>query len=322
MHKIFITRKIPESGLQILREAGILADVWQKEKPPSKRQIKKIIEKGRHEGIISQLTDVIDRNLLSSCPTVKIVANYAAGFNNIDLTAAKELGIAVANTPNVSGQAVAEHAVALILAVSTRLAEGDRFVRSGKFEGFSPFAFIGTDLSGKTVGLVGVGDIGSRTAKILRYGFNANILYYDIAPHEGVERESSAQRREKLDDLLRESDVVSLHVPLLDSTRHLIDVRALSIMKPSAILVNTARGPVIDENALVTALRAGTIRGAGLDVFEFEPKLAKGLAKLPNVVMTPHIASARESVRNAMSEISARNIVDFFAGKKPIGLLE
>ncbi len=320
-HKIFITRHIPDAGVDILKSAGFELDIWDKKTPPSTRQIKARVRKGGHKALLSQLTDAIDRDLLSSCPSLKIVANYAAGYNNIDLAAARELGIAIANTPGVSGQAVAETAVALTLAVSTRLVEGDRFVRSGKFKGFSPFSFIGTDLAGATVGLVGVGDIGSRAARTLRFGFGAKILYYDVTPHEIIERELGAVRVTSLDDLLRQSDVVSLHVPLLDSTRHLIDARALSLMKKSAILINTARGPVVDEKALVSALKSGTIRGAGLDVFEFEPRLSAGLAKLPNVVLTPHLASARESVRKAMAEIAARNIVDFFGGKRPTGLV-
>lgn len=319
--KIFITRQIPDAGIDILRAAGFEIDVWDKKNPPSKRDIISRVKKGGHHAILSQLTDAIDRDFFSSCPSIKIVANYAAGYNNIDLVAAKEKGVTIANTPGVSGQAVAETTVALTLAVSTRIAEGDRFVRSGKFKGFSPFSFIGTDLGGATVGLVGVGDIGSRAAKTFRFGFGAKILYYDVVAHQDIERELGAVRVSSLDDLLRQSDVVTLHVPLLDSTRHLIDARALGLMKRTAILVNTARGPVVDEKALVTALKSGTLRGAGLDVFEFEPKLSAGLAKLPNVVLTPHLASARESVRKAMAEIAARNIVDFFEGKRPTGLV-
>ncbi|MDE2116909.1 MAG: D-glycerate dehydrogenase, partial [Patescibacteria group bacterium] len=244
-------------------------------------------------------------------------ANYAVGYNNIDVNEAKNRGIIVTNTPGVSALAVAEHTVALTLALTTRLAEGDEFMRTGKYRGWEPMLLIGSDLSGRMMGLIGVGAIGSEVARIMKSGFNADIVYYDVNPNPGVEQKYGARRMATVDEVLRAADIVSLHVPLLESTHHLIDAKRLAMMKPTAFLINTSRGPVVDENALVAALKTKQIAGAGLDVYEFEPKLNKGLTKLPNVVLTPHIASSRESVRNAMAVLAAQNIIDFFETGAP-----
>jgi lactate dehydrogenase-like 2-hydroxyacid dehydrogenase len=223
----------------------------------------------------------------------------------------------VTNTPGVSAVSVAEHAMALILALTTRTVEGDTFVRRGEFKGWLPLGFWGTDLTGQTLGLIGVGNIGSRVARIAYGGFNTKIIYYDVAVNVEVEQVCAASRCGSVEELLAQADVVSLHVPLLDSTHHLINAERLRLMKPTAILVNTSRGAVIDERALVAALQQRVIRGAGLDVFEFEPELTPGLATLPNVVLTPHIASARAQTRIEMARVAAQGIIDFFAGKVP-----
>ncbi len=317
--KIFITRMIPQVGIDMLRAAGFEVDIFPKSYPPPQRNLISYLKEGKYDGMISLLTDAIDAKLFAAAPSLKIVSTYAAGYNNIDTEEAKRRGVAVANTPRVSSLPVAEHAIALMLALTTRLVEGDEYVRFGKYKGWSAMNFMGSDVCGKTFGLVGVGQIGSHAARIASKGFGMNIIYHDLVENKEVETECGAKRVATLEELLATADVVSLHVPLLPSTRHLISADKMKLMKPSAFLINTSRGPVIDEKALVAALKNGTIKGAGLDVFEFEPKLVPGLAKLSNVVLTPHIASAREAARINMSKVAAQNIIDFFEGKTPVG---
>lgn len=306
--KIYITRKIPDVGLKMLKEKGILFDMGTSKLPPSKKYIKKMLSKYPYDGVISFLTDQIDTEIFDTCPNVKIFANFSVGFNNIDIEEAKKRGILVTNTPGTSGTAVAEHAVALMFALTTRLIEGDKFIRKGKFKGWDPELLIGTDIKGKTIGLIGVGDIGSRVAHMLHNGFGVNIIYSDVTQNTALEVDTGAKRMETA-EILREADIVSLHVPLLPSTKHLINKSSLSTMKPTAIIINTSRGPVIDEKELINALENGIIAGAGLDVFEFEPKLVAGLSKLNNVALTPHIASSRQTARDMMAEISVKNII-------------
>lgn len=305
---IYITRKIPEAGIKILKDEGITFDIGKYKIAPTKKELIKELKKKPYDGVISFLTDQIDKEIFDICPTVKVFANFSVGFNNIDLEEAKKRNICISNTPGTSATAVAEHAVALMLALTTRLVEGDEFMRMGKFKGWDPDLFIGTDMKGKTIGLIGAGQIGTEVAKMLHYGFNANVIYSDIKRNTELENIDGVIRKETA-EILRESDIVSLHVPLLPETHHLINKESLATMKKTAFLINTSRGPVVDENALVYALEKDIIRGAGIDVFEFEPKLAKGLAKLPDVIITPHIASARQSAREMMSEIAAKNIV-------------
>lgn len=308
-NKIYITRAIPEIGITMLRSKGYEVDVWTKDQAPSKRQLMRALKKKPYDGVICLLTDQIDADVFAAAPKARIFANYADGYNNIDLAEAAKRGIAISNTPGVSSDAVAEHAVALMLALSTRLVEADSYVREGRYKGWAPLHFIGPGMDGKTIGLVGVGHIGSRVAAALKKGFGARVIYYDVAPNAQIEAEYGAEKKADLESLLREADIVSLHVPLLDSTRHLINAERLALMKPTALIINTSRGPVIDEQALVKALESGQIAGAGLDVFEFEPKLARGLAKLKNTVLTPHIASARQSIRDEMARMAADNVI-------------
>jgi len=315
--KIFITRKMPEIAEKMLIESGFSVDVWPKERAPKKRELIKQLEKEKYDAVLCLLTDKIDSEVFDASPTTKIFANYAAGFDNIDISEAKNRNIIITNTPGVSSVAVAEHTFALMLALTTRIVEGDSFMRRGKYTGWEPMSFIGTDFAGKKIGIVGVGNIGSQVARMAHNGFGAEILYTDINQNTEIEQKYGAKKCASLEDLLRESDIVSLHVPLLDSTHHLINETNLKLMKPTAFLINTSRGPVIDEKALVKTLQNKTIRGAALDVFEFEPKLSSGLSKLSNVILTPHIASARDSVRNEMARLAAQNIIDFFSSKIP-----
>jgi len=306
--QIYITREIPESGLKLLKEKGILFDINKKDSILSKNELIKILKKKPYDGVISLLTDEINSEVFDACPTAKVFANFAVGFNNIDTDEAKRRNISVSNTPGTSAMAVAEHTVALMLALTTRLVEGDELIRRNKFKGWNPNLLIGTDLHRKKIGLIGVGQIGTEVAKMLHDGFKADIIYSDIVHNETLEKLSNAVKK-TTEEVLCEADIVSLHVPLLPSTKHLINKESLATMKKTAFLINTSRGPVVDEKALVYALKNDIIRGAGLDVFEFEPKLVKGLNKLDDVILTPHIASSRASCRNMMSEVAVKNII-------------
>jgi glyoxylate reductase len=285
--------------------------------PPTKKDLIKQLKKKPYDGVISFLTDPIDKEIFDACPTIKIFANFSVGFNNIDIEEAKKRGLEASNTPGTSDVAVAEHTIALMLALTTRLVEGDRYMRAGKYKGWDPELLVGTDMKGKTIGLIGGGAIGGEVARIFNKGFGANIIYSDIVQNNKLEEETGAIKKE-FDDLIKEADIISLHCPLLPTTTHLINKEVLSKMKPTAFLVNTARGPVIDEEALVLALKNKQIRGAALDVYEYEPKIVKGLNKLDNVILTPHIASARETARNMMAEIAAKNIISVLETGKAI----
>jgi glyoxylate reductase len=314
---IYITRKIPEPGLKLLDEKGIKYDIGNFKKPPTTKDLKKELQKKNYTGVISFLTDKIDREIMEAFPGIKIYSNFAVGYDNLNIEDAKSRGVFLTNTPGTSAIAVAEHTVALMLALTTRLVEGDEYMRRGKYKGWDPNIFIGTDLRGKVIGLIGAGQIGTEVAKMLRYGFGANIIYSDIKRNTDLENIDGIVKRET-EEVLRESDIISLHVPLLPTTKHLINSETLKTMKPTAFLINTSRGPVVDEKALIEALEKDIIRGAGLDVFEFEPKLSKGLTKLPDVIITPHIASSRQSAREMMSIIAAQNIISFLETGKPI----
>ena len=290
MALIFVTRRIPEIGLRYMREGGHEVVVSEKDGVLTEAELKKALAARPYDGVVSLLTDTITMDVLKGAPTVKVVANYAVGFNNIDVKGLQEAGIVVTNTPGVLTDTVAEFTAAFIMAVTKRIPEGDRFTRAGKYKGWAPELLLGSDLAGKTLGIVGAGRIGSGVARRMAAGFGMQVKYYDIARSEALEAEVACEYYESLEELLKVSDIVSIHVPLLPQTEHLINAERLALMKPTAYLVNTSRGPVIDEKALVAALKKKIIRAAALDVFELEPKLATGLKSLDNVVLTPHIA--------------------------------
>lgn len=317
MKTIYVTRKVPGKALAMLAEKGYAVDVSKKDGVLTRAELLAALRAKPYEGVLCLLTDAIDGEVFDAVPSATIFANYAVGFNNIDTGAAKERGITVTNTPDVLTDTVAEHTFALILAIASRIAEGDRFVRAGRYHGWEPEMLLGTDVRGKTLGLLGAGRIGSRVAYQAARGFDMKVVYYDVKRNEQFEKEFSAAFRPSVEEVLSEADVVTVHVPLLPSTRHLLNAERLRMMKKTAYLVNTSRGPVIDEAALVVALREGVIRGAALDVFENEPALAPGLAELEDVILTPHIASATEETRGKMGEVAAQNLIDFFEGKKP-----
>lgn len=318
MKKVFVTRIIPEEGIKLLREKGYVVDVCDTTRPLTKKELIKKLRKGNYDAVLSLLTDTIDEEVLEAAPTVRIFANYAIGFNNFNIEAAQKKGVYLSNTPGGGAERVAEHAWALILALSCRIVEGDAFVKRGKYSGWDPMIFWGQSLTGKTLGIIGTGKIGAEVARRGVKGFGMNVVYYDIRRNEALESEFGAVYKETPEEVIRVADVISLHVPLTPETTHLINTTSLSFCKKNALLINTARGPVVDEVALVEALKTGKIAGAGLDVFEREPELAKGLAKLSNVILTPHIASATHESRIDMAIKSASNIIAVLEGGLPL----
>ncbi len=321
MKKIYITRKIPDIGISMLTEKGYEVDINPHDRPLTKTELVEAVSQKPYDAVLSLLTDQIDAEVFDAVPSAKIFANYAVGFNNFNSTDAQARGITLTNTPGMSADTVGEHTVAMLLALTSRILEGDAYVRAGKYTGWDPMLLMGTDLEDLTVAIVGGGRIGYRAAHILHKGFGMKVAYYDVKKNEQFEKDFNAVFYEQLDDALKVADIVSLHVPLLDSTHHLIDARRLSLMKPTAFLINTARGPVVDETALVEALKKKIIAGAGLDVFEHEPALAPGLTELPNVVLTPHIASSTVKTRNQMAVRAATNIIDFLEGNVPADVI-
>lgn len=315
VQKVFITRMIPDEGIKMLKkQKGLKIEIYERDKKIPRRELLKRV-KGANI-ILSILTEKMDAEVMDAAgPQLKMIANYAVGFNNIDLAAAKERGIVVTNAPGPEIiESVAEHTIALIMALLHRVVETDEYARKGKYKGWGPMLWMGTDLIGKKLGLIGTGKIGTGVARRLHKGFGIEILYHDIAKNKVLEKMGAKYRTKA--QLLKEADIVSLHVPLLESTHHLIDEAALKKMKKSAYLINTSRGPIVHEAALARALRSKQIAGAGIDVYEHEPKINKTLIKLSNVILTPHTASATIETRQAMSRTAAKNIIAHLNNKK------
>lgn len=334
--RIFITQQLPQPALDRLGDmcdyrTGTTGGPLAKEA---------LIDGLRDaDGMICLLTDQIDHDVIVQSPRLRVIANVAVGYNNIDISAAGTRGIVVTNTPDVLTDATADLTWALILAVTRRVVEADRFTRAGRFTGWGFDLFLGTQLTGKTLGIIGYGRIGRAVARRAS-GFGLTILYCgrdEIAfrddpprptilpqrPGEGTALSATARldglaaRRTSFHQLLEQSDIVTLHVPLATATRHLIDRAALARLKPSAYLINTSRGPVVDETALAEALSSSRIAGAGLDVFENEPEIAPQLLDLQNVVLLPHLGSATRETRTAMALLAVENIIDYFSGRTP-----
>jgi D-3-phosphoglycerate dehydrogenase len=311
--KVFVTRKLPEKALEIIRAE------CEMEINPYDRIItrEELIEGVKDkEGLLCLLTDRIDEEIIDCGKNLRIIANYAVGYDNVDVKAATKRKIPVTNTPGVLTDTTADMAWALIFTIARRVAEADKFTKAGKYKGWGPMMFLGGDVYGKTLGIIGLGRIGKAVAKRAK-GFDMKVLYFDVfRADEKVEKELNVQFTD-LETLLRKSDFVSIHVPLLPSTQHLIGKKELSMMKKTAYLINNSRGPVIDENALVKALKDKKIAGAALDVFENEPELAPGLADLENVVLTPHISSASIETRTKMAIMAAENLLAGLKGIRP-----
>lgn len=312
--RIFVTRQIPQTGIELLLSRGYRVEVHHGSKALSKTQL---AEKMRHaQALISLLSDQIDKELINSAPQLKIIANFAVGFNNIDIDYAKEKNIIVTNTPDVLTAATADLTWALILALSKRIVEGDRFMRQGLFKGWEPELLLGGDVSGKTLGVICAGSIGRAVAQRAT-GFDMKILYTANSAKPAFERRTNA-RFVQLGELLEKADYISLHCPLSAQTKHLLNKDRLRQIKKGAYLINTSRGAVVDERALVEALRNGHLAGAGLDVYEFEPQVSKELLSIQNVVLLPHVGSATVETRSEMARICARNIIAVLEGKEAL----
>ncbi len=311
--KVFVTRRIPEPGLDILRKVAEI-DVWEGELPPP---YETLIERGRGAaGMLSLLSDRIDGPLMDAIGSqLKVVANYAVGFDNIDIAAATARHIPVGNTPGVLTETTADFAWALLMAAGRRVAEGDRYTRAGRWKTWGPSILLAQDVFGATLGIIGFGRIGQALARRAR-GFSMRILYYDTQRFLQAEAELGAQYA-PLDTVLAEADYLSLHTALTAETRHLIGPAQFARMKPTAVLVNTSRGPVVNEAALYQALSSGQIASAGLDVTEIEPlPMDSPLLKLENIILAPHIASASVQSRTRMATMAAENIAAGLAGQK------
>lgn len=311
---VLVTRPLPGDALDRLAAAADV-DLW----PDAEQAMPRgelLARIGPADGLICLPTDRVDAELLAAAPRLRVISNVAVGYDNIDVEAATRRGILVTNTPGVLDEATADLTWALLLAVARRVVEGDRFVRAGRWRSWSPTLLLGTDLYGKTLGIVGMGRIGRAVARRAA-GFGMRVLYHNRRPvPPQVEAELGAAYA-PLDRLLAESHFITLHVPLTPETRHLIGRRELGMMRPDAILVNVARGPVVDEEALLEALRAGRIAGAGLDVFEREPQVTPGLLELPNVVLLPHLGSATRETRARMAALAVEGMLAGLRGELP-----
>jgi len=309
--KVLVTRKLPSSVLSKLHAVADV-DVYTGDAGiPAAELRQRIADK---DGLISLITDAIDRSVIDAAPGLKIIANVAAGHNNIDTEYAQTRGIVVSNTPDVLTESVADFTWGLILAITRRLAEGDRLVRRGEWKGWALDFMLGTELRGKQLGLVGMGRIG-RAVAARAPAFGMRVAYTSRQTEDGARMHSGPGESMSLDKLLVSSDVVSLHVPLTPETRHLIDKPKLARMKRSAYLINTARGPVVDEAALAWALQSHLIAGAALDVYEHEPAIHPDLLTLENALLVPHLASGTTETRTTMAELAVENVIAVLNGK-------
>ncbi|MDI9569797.1 MAG: D-glycerate dehydrogenase [Pseudomonadota bacterium] len=310
---ILVSGNLPAAVLDFLREDFHVVAHAEDRPIPRRRLLRLLADKA---GLLSMITDRVDEELFEQAPRLSVVANMAVGYNNIDVTGATRRGILVCNTPGVLTETTADLAFSLVLATARRIVEGDRMVRSGRFKFWAPFHFLGREVTGKTLGIVGMGRIGQAVARRAR-GFDMPVLYHSRSRcRRSLERKLGATFL-PLPSLLREADFVTLHVPLSEETTHLIAREELALMKPTAFLINTSRGPVVDEQALLDALREGVIAGAGLDVYEREPAVTAGLEKIDRVVLLPHVGSATLETRTRMAWMAAENLRMGLRGERP-----
>ena len=315
--KVYVTRKLPKKAMEMIDKECDM-EVNPHDRVMTREELETAIQD--IDGLLCLLTDKIDAELLDLNPDLQVIANYAVGYNNIDIEACTERNILVSNTPGVLSDTTADFAWALLMATSRRIVEGDKFARAGKYNGWGPMLMLGGDIYNKTLGIIGLGRIGKKVAKRAS-GFNMNKIYYNRTKLTSEEEKKFDVEYAEFEELLKTSDFISLHVPLTDSTRHLIGKKELEMMKKTAYLINTSRGPVIDESALADALKNNEIAGAGLDVYEEEPKIHPGLIDLDNVVLTPHIASASIDTRTKMGTMAAENLIVGLKGNKMPNLI-
>jgi glyoxylate reductase len=310
---ILISRSLPAEAVTRAR-ARAEVDANEADSPLPRNELIRRLQ-GR-QGLVCMISEAIDEELLAACPDLKVASNVAVGFNNIDVAAATRRGVVVTNTPDVLTETTADFAWTLLMAIARRMVEADRYVRDGKFDQWKNMLLLGGDVHGKTLGIVGFGRIGRAMARRAQ-GFGMRVLYQDaVSADSATERDLRASRTD-IASLLRESDFVTLHTPLLPETRHLINAQSLKTMKKTAYLINASRGPVVDEAALAQALKEGWIAGAGIDVFEDEPKVHPGLMGLPNVVLAPHIGSASWETRLQMANLAVDNCLAVLEGRTP-----
>lgn len=314
MAKIFISAAIPTSGITALQQAGFEPAVYQGTGLISQSEL--IAGVADAEVLITSLSTQVDQTVIDQAPNLKLIANFGAGFNNIDINYAASKAIAVTNTPGVSTASTAEVTCGLILALMHRMVEGDQLMRTTGFDGWAPLFFLGHELKGKTLGIIGMGAIGQAVAKRL-HAFGMNIVYNQRRPIDVFTASKTDATELSLNELLATADVISLHAPLTSATHHLIGAEQLALMKPSAYLINAARGPLVDEHALLTQLQNHQLAGAALDVYETEPALTPGFAELKNVVLTPHIGNATVEARDAMAKIVTDNAIAVLNGDYP-----
>ncbi|OGU69204.1 MAG: D-glycerate dehydrogenase [Stygiobacter sp. RIFOXYC12_FULL_38_8] len=312
--KVLITRKLPGEPEKLLKKNGFKVSVYKEDKAIPRGEFLEKIKDA--DAVLSLLTEKIDKEAIDNFSKCKIVANCAVGYNNIDIAYAKERKLIVTNTPYVLTDATADLTVALILACVRRLREGEQMMRENKFDGWKPNMLLGFDLKGKTVGIIGAGRIGRATARRLK-GFGVKIIYFDRKKRDEFETEFLSTRV-NLKELMKQSDIISVHLPLSKETHHIINKENLSLMKKSAIIVNTSRGDILEEKALIRLLKQKKIFAAGFDVYENEPNINPDLRTLENVFLLPHIGSATVETRAAMALLAANNIINVLNGKEPI----
>ena len=316
MSKIVVTGKIPNAGLEVLRQAGLDPQAWSQDVAMTREELLKQVQGA--EILVTLLTEKVDSELLDAAGSqLKAVCNVAVGYNNIDVAACKARGVTVTNTPGVLTDATADIALALILMVTRRLAEGERVIRSKTPWQWGMHYMLGTGVTNRVLGVVGMGAIGIATARRAK-ACGMSVVYHSRSEIDSKIASELGAKKVSLDELLSGSDVVSIHCPSNESTHHLIGAPQFKKMKPTAFLVNTARGPIVDEQALVDALKDKEIAGAGLDVFEFEPKINEGLLDRDDVVLIPHLGSATTETRDAMAMLAANNAVAIASGKSPL----
>jgi glyoxylate reductase len=312
--KVFVTRELPERAVDLLKKEKLEVVVYPKDKPVSRNEL---IRNGKNSSaVIALLTDKFDRELIDKIPKCKIIANVAVGYNNIDVAYAAKKKIVVTNTPDVLTDSTSDLAMALILSCSRRLMEGEKIMREEKFEGWKPKLLLGIELRNKVVGILGAGKIGTETA-IRAKAFKTEIVYFSRKRNLRLEKKTGAAKL-SLNKLLRKSDIVSVHLPLTKETYHLLDGEKLSLLKKSAVLVNTSRGEIVDEKELIKILKQRKIFSAGLDVYENEPHINPELLKLNNVVLLPHIGSATEETRTEMAILAVKNVINVLKGEKAL----
>jgi glyoxylate reductase len=312
--KIFITREIPSTGIELLKQNGFEVFVYKKDKPISKNELIKSVQ--NCDGLLTLLSDKIDKEVIDQMKNCNVIANYAVGFNNIDVDYAKSKGIVVTNTPDVLTDSTADLTMALVLACARKISESEKLVRDKKFVGWKPKLLLGMELKNKYFGILGAGRIGTAVAKRAQ-AFGCKIIYYSKSKNNFLENELKAKKL-SLNSILKKSDILSIHLPLNSKTKFLLNEQNLILLKKSAILINTARGEIVDEKFLLSMLKLNKIASAGFDVYENEPFLKPEFYKLKNIVLLPHIGSATTEARNNMSLLAAKNIVAILSGKRAI----